>query len=107
MNNGPISIDNVQGLLTIDQPNGSHKLLLNNVENGLVYINAPNSDVILTLKGLHDSSYINCRNLQIVVSDEFFQSNIMEYNKGGALISHLDDFEEIEEMGEHKPTLYF
>jgi hypothetical protein len=31
----------------------------------------------------------------------------MEYNKGGALISHLDDFEEIEEMGEHKPTLYF
>jgi hypothetical protein len=63
MNNGPISIDNVQGLLTIDQQNGPHKLLLNNVEDGVLYINAPHSDVILTLKGLHDSSYINCRNL--------------------------------------------
>lgn len=79
--------------------------MLNNVEDGLLYIDAPNSDVILTLKGLHDSSFINCRNLQIVISEDFFEANILEVSAAGEITSLLDDLEEIKEMGA-KPTLY-
>ena len=53
-------------------PQDNHKINIVNVENGVINIDAPDADVELTLKSLHDSSYIRCRSLTVYVSDEFF-----------------------------------
>lgn len=78
----------MQGVLTICQdaeipykmknPQDTHKINLVNVESGLLYIDAPDAEIELTLKSLHDSSYIRCKSLTIYVSDDFFQSNILD-----------------------------
>ena len=59
--NGPIDIENLGGLLKITQSTSNPTIDLSNVETATLFIDAPNADVILTLKSLHDSSYINCR----------------------------------------------
>ena len=60
--NGPIDIENLGGLLKITQSTSNPTTIdLSNVETATLFIDAPNADVILTLKSLHDSSYINCR----------------------------------------------
>ena len=88
-----------------DAKNAKSNIDIMNVENGIIYIDAPNSDVSLTLKSLHDSSYINCRNLIIYITDDFFEANFIEVNDQGVKDSILDSLEEIKEMGP-KPSLF-
>ena len=76
-----------------------------NVENGMITIDAPNSDVELTLKSLHDSSFINCRNLTVFVTDDFFDANFVTVGDNGVEDSLLDTLDEIKEMGP-RPTLF-
>ena len=66
-NSGNISFDNAQGLLSIKQTGSGNQITLENVENGVLYIDAPGADVSITLKSLHDSSFIRCRNIKICV----------------------------------------
>ena len=68
---GSVDIDNLQGKLQI-QNLSQNTLSLGNIENGIVHIFAPECDVELTLKSLHESSYINCRNLKVQITDDFF-----------------------------------
>jgi len=90
----------------VDQSSSNDgKINLVNVENGILHINAPNSDVCLTLKSLHESSFINCRNLVIHITDEFFDANFIEVGDEGVKDSLLDSLEEIKEMGP-KPSLF-
>ena len=76
--NGAINVDNVQGLIQIHNLSASH-IDLGNIEDGILHVFAPNSDVTLSLKSLHESSYINCKSLTVLITDEFFQANILEY----------------------------
>lgn len=93
-------------------PQDAHKINLVNVESGLLNIDAPDAEIELTLRSLHDSSYIRCKSLTIYVSDEFFQSNILDcsgLNGAGqkqGLSSYLDSMDEIVALDERKPTLY-
>ena len=75
-----------------------------NVENGILNIDAPNSDVSLTLKSLHDSGLIKCKSLTVYISDDFFDANLIQV-KDGQLSGIVDTLEEIKEMGP-KPSLY-
>lgn len=75
-----------------------------NVENGILNIDAPNSDVSLTLKSLHDSGFIRCKTLTVYISDDFFNANLIQA-KDGELSGIVDTIEEIQEMGP-KPSLY-
>lgn len=67
----------------------------------------------MTIKSLHDSSYINCKKLTIYLDENFFQSNIFDVREletkgfeSGEIKSLLDEMEEVIEMAERKPTLY-
>lgn len=59
----------------------------------------------MTLKGLHDSSFIWCKSLTIYIADDFFDANFIEYTDEGVKGGVLDTLEEIEEMGP-RPSLY-
>jgi hypothetical protein len=69
-----------------------------NIENGIVNIDAPNSDVTLSLKSLHDSGFIKCKSLTVYISDDFFEANLIQV-KDGQLSGIVDTLEEIKEMG--------
>jgi hypothetical protein len=75
-NNGSIEIDNVQGILSIDKSTIKEKeyqdIELMNVENGIINIDAPNSNVVIFLKSLHDSSYVNCKKCTVYVCEDFY-----------------------------------
>ena len=64
----------------------------------------------MTLKSLHDSSYINCKSLKLYIYDDFFQSNILDVSQidkeGGKIKGFIDEVHEIIELGEIKPNLY-
>ena len=77
--------------MNISQTGNGHKIELNNIENGLLYINAPGSDITITLKSLHDSSFIKCRNLKICVTDDFFQCNIISLDENKKQFESLHD----------------
>jgi len=48
------------------------KIDMVNLEFGLVHIDAPDAEIEMTLKSLHDSSYINCKKLTIYLDEKFF-----------------------------------
>lgn len=76
--NGLIDIENLGGLLKISQSTSNPtKIDLANVETATLLIDAPNADVTLTLKSLHDSSYINCKSLMIYIDEDFFGANLI------------------------------
>ena len=51
---------------------------LGNVENGKIHVFAPNSEVQIVLKSLHESSFIAAKSLKIIITDDFFQANILK-----------------------------
>ena len=76
-----------------------------NVENGIITIEAPNADVQMTVKSLQDSCFVNCRNLTVFVTDDFFGANFVQVGDQGVEDSLLDTLDEIKEMGP-RPTLF-
>ena len=102
--NGNISVDNLQGKVQIFNQSNSAKISLGNVENGILHVFAPGCDVYMTLKSLHESSYIHCKNLYIQIPDDFFGANVLRF-KDDEVIPELDSIEEILEMGP-KPNLF-
>lgn len=77
---------------------------LGNVESAILHVFAPNSEVNMALRSLHESSYIHCKQLNILVTDDFFEANILRF-KDEQITSELDTLEEVLQLGP-KPNLY-
>ncbi len=82
----------MQGIVSINQKttiDGSI-VSLNAVENAAFKLDAPNSSVSLNLRSLHDSSYIKCKSLDLVVSDSLDNCAIYDCKSSKIVYSPSD-----------------
>ena len=72
---------------------------MNNVQDAVFSVLAPRSTVKMHLKSLHDSSFIDCKRAEILITDDFMQANLIKVNPDGSLEPLMDTFEEMAELG--------
>ena len=66
-----VSIDNLQGIVSIENLNAS-KIILQQMESANLLLNVPRSHLTIGhLKTLHDTSFVECDSLDITLSDDF------------------------------------
>ncbi|CDW72428.1 UNKNOWN [Stylonychia lemnae] len=75
--NNQIYIENMQGVVNLTQKSQS-RIQLNAVENGKFQIHAPETQVILHLRSLHDISYVMCKSLELLLPDDLENCNIYD-----------------------------
>jgi len=99
-----ISIDNLQGVCTI-HTNRDVKINLRTVGSAKLVINAPNATVSMNLKSLHDESFIHCKNLEILVGENFNACKIYDIGQGKTIKTTVDD-DTAKLVSKHAPTLH-
>jgi hypothetical protein len=61
-----------------------------------LFVETPNAEVEMNLRSLHDSSYVQCKSISIVINETFTAANIL----------NIKTMEFVLKIGDDKPTLY-
>jgi hypothetical protein len=68
---GSVDIDDMHGVLTIHKNPSVDKdnfITIKNAEKALITMNSPGSDATISFKSVHDSSYLKCYTLKLVLT---------------------------------------